>query len=267
MYIRDEQVPLLAGLGLNTADPSDVLPPVQDIEVDQAVTLPSGTLVAFEPGSVFLVEDLSKVNYPQVKNCRPSARLRFTTGGLLIQLAKPLAVGYREDGRMVIASNSTDGAYTAGRGLLQGTMPSGFDLVCNVLGVVTGQAKVAVEPGGLIGAVTMPAGVSAPPLIRSAPDTEDPPAPPELGECPEGQVYNAEGTCVPFISPVAPEPCPEGQWRAADGTCVPLVGVVPAPPATAAKPWYKRPVTYVVAGGLTVLGGVAIAASRRRAKR
>jgi hypothetical protein len=43
------------------------------------------------------------------------------------------------------------------------------------------------------------------------------------GPCPNGQVRNSRGECVPANDPVpisGPEPCPEGKVRDENGDCV-----------------------------------------------
>jgi hypothetical protein len=54
----------------------------------------------------------------------------------------------------------------------------------------------------------------------------EPPPPPPPPPCPDGQVRNENGVCVP-VTPPPPTPCPEGQVRNEAGVCVP---VIPPPP-------------------------------------
>jgi hypothetical protein len=77
--------------------------------------------------------------------------------------------------------------------------------------------------------------------------------------CPDGSVLASDGvTCVTAGGGFT---CPVGYALAPDGvSCVALGEKT----GEAVKPWYKSKWTYIIGGGVLLLGGVAVAVARRR---
>jgi hypothetical protein len=73
----------------------------------------------------------------------------------------------------------------------------------------------------------------------------------------------AQETAAVAIVPVPPTgDCPAGKYKNAAGECVEIPPTVVVRPVVA-KVWYKRTSTWVIAGGVLLVGGLLIAATRK----
>ncbi len=74
----------------------------------------------------------------------------------------------------------------------------------------------------------------------------------------------AQETAAVAVVPVPPTAdCPAGKYKDAAGNCVDIPPTVTVTPVAGKAVWYKRPSTWLIAGGVVVFGGLLIAAARK----
>jgi len=225
MYIHEDQVPVLGGFG-----------------AAQTGTIPAGSTVIVPKGTTVLI-------YDPASRALPTSRVLSNRTSLV--LVGPAAVTGDVEGRDLVSlgAEATLAYNTA------------MEAPARIEGVATKPGEVVDVPGGTkvvfqrrpdprsqddcpAGWTFVPAGMHGGdvglPAMCNPPRT-----------CHATAIQNPDGTCT----------CAPGSIMQADGSCLPTGGEVVA--TSKAVPWYKRGSTYVVAGGILLLGVIVVAAVRK----
>lgn len=166
MYVNKPQELLFDGLdGMDGLGAAGELPADQNESVGQEAVIPAGAELRFVVGSIFTVDDTSRIRYAAHKGCTPSTVFVFDGGSLFVRLTSPVSVGYGTDGNLRVASNADASGDVMARGELVGVVdPTGVDMVCNLPAVVSRPATVQVHGGAKIAAMLPPPGVTRTPI-------------------------------------------------------------------------------------------------------